>query len=76
MKLPKFVVGITDVRRISRVHVLETYNAENEVIAAYLVAANELDIPFDDNDDRHEFSLEEAEEEFLDHGYSLKVIAL
>lgn len=74
MSLPKFIVSITGIRNDTRkIHVLESYNAENAQIAAYLVAANEIEIPFGYNEDRGTYDWEDVEIEFEDYGYSVIV---
>ncbi len=74
MKLPKYFVSISGIRSNTKhIHVLEDYCAQNATIAAYMVAENEIGIPFEDNENRSEFEWEDVVEEFNDYGYSVLV---
>jgi hypothetical protein len=74
MKLPKFIISIAHIR--NGTHVLEDYCAENAIIAAYLVAENEIGIDFGDSEDRSEFDWDEVVDEFREYGYSIKALQL
>jgi hypothetical protein len=74
MKLPKHVISIY--KRSTGEHVLEAYNAETPIIAAYIVASNNFDIIFDDNEDRADSDWEEVEQEFKDYGYSVAALTV
>ena len=76
MKLPKFVVSITDHHSVDKTHIVEFYNAESPAIAAYIVAVNNLDIDFEDIIPPHEQSLEDAVFIFYARGYSLIVLSV
>ncbi len=74
MKLPKHVISIY--RKSTGEHIIEEYCAESPVIAAYLVAMNELVIPFDVDEDRSDYEWDEVVDEFKDYGYSIVAITL
>ncbi len=71
MSLPKWVISICSTD--GDVHIVDFYFAETAVIAAYMVAGNELGLEFADNEARSDFSLDEAIEEFQGYGYYLHV---
>lgn len=75
MALPRFAVSIVK-KYGGTQHVLELYHAENEVIAAYVVFANNFEFEWPDNDERAEYDLEEAMSEFEDYGYNLQVVEI
>ncbi len=72
MKLPKHTISIY--KRSTGEHIVETYCAENYVIAAYIIAENNFGIPFEDNEDRSDFEWDEVEQEFKDYGYSIRTL--
>ncbi len=74
MALNKYVVSIFN--NTTEEHVLEVYHAQSPVIAAYIVADNELGTEFPDDDERPDFDLSEAAEEFRSYGLYLNVIAV